>query len=171
MRIGIISDTHDNIWNFDKAVRSLKKEGIETLIHCGDYCAPFMLFRLESLNIPVHGVFGNGDGDKYLMTKLTYTNLKNITLYGELGEIEIEGRKIAFLHDQKLANGLFAKKEYDLVCHGHIHKSYLTEEEKRYLICPGEIMGLKEKPSFSIYDTSSHMVKIVSLDKLRKAKT
>lgn len=165
MKIGIISDTHDNIWNFDKTAESLKKENIEVLIHCGDYCAPFMLFRLESLNIPVHGVFGNGDGDKYLMTKLTYTNLKNITLYGNLGEIQVEGKKIAFLHDQKLASGLFAKKEYNIVCHGHIHETYLIKEDENYLICPGEIMGMKGNPSFCIYDTTTNLAKIVPLGK------
>jgi hypothetical protein len=164
MRIGIISDTHDHLQNFEKATRILKREKVSLVIHCGDYCAPFMLFRLEDLDIPVHGVFGNGDGDKYLMTKLTYTNLKNITLYGDLGEIEIEKKKIAFLHDQKFASGLFAKREYDLVCHGHIHESYIINEEEKYLICPGEIMGMKGRSTLCIYDVESNEASIISLD-------
>ncbi|MBU0599544.1 YfcE family phosphodiesterase [bacterium] len=165
MKIGIISDTHDNIRNFDKIKELLKRKEVAILIHCGDYCASFMLFHLESLNLPVHGVFGNGDGDRYLMTKLTYTNLKNIILHGDLGEIEIEGKKIVFLHDQKLAEGLFAKKEYDLVCHGHIHKPYLIKEEERHLICPGEVMGMKGVPSFCVYNTQDNHAEIVYLDK------
>ena len=36
MRIGVLSDTHNNIGNLLKALRFFRDEGIEKLIHCGD---------------------------------------------------------------------------------------------------------------------------------------
>ena len=40
MKIAIISDTHDNLANFKKAISLIKKEKIKILIHCGDIFEP-----------------------------------------------------------------------------------------------------------------------------------
>lgn len=57
-----------------------------------------MLQELEEAGIPVHGVFGNNDGDQYLLTKLSLTSLKNIVLHGLIGEVDADGFLIAFTH-------------------------------------------------------------------------
>ena len=36
MKLAIISDTHDNLKNFEKAINWFNKEGIELVLHCGD---------------------------------------------------------------------------------------------------------------------------------------
>ena len=84
MKIGIISDSHDNIWNLNRVLKELKTLKVESLIHCGDFSAPFVLKELDMLGIPVHGVFGNVDSDHFEMAKLSFTQLKNITLYGDI---------------------------------------------------------------------------------------
>ncbi|MCJ7773383.1 MAG: metallophosphoesterase family protein, partial [Desulfobacterales bacterium] len=82
MIIAVMSDSHDNIWNLRKALDIIKQEAAVMIIHCGDFVAPFMLKELDLAGIPVHGVFGNNDGDQYLLTKLSLTDLSNVTLYG-----------------------------------------------------------------------------------------
>ena len=36
MKIAIVSDTHNNWANFKKAIRWIKKEKIQLILHCGD---------------------------------------------------------------------------------------------------------------------------------------
>ena len=44
MHIGVISDTHDNIWRLEQVLVQLQE--VDLAIHCGDLCAPFMVKRL-----------------------------------------------------------------------------------------------------------------------------
>jgi hypothetical protein len=163
MLVGVMSDTHDNIWRYDEAVGLLRSRGIEAIIHCGDYCAPFMFLRLEQIGVPVHCVFGNGDGDKFLMSQLAFTKLRNLKLYGDLGEITLGGRHIAFIHEPRVARGLFSTGDYDAVFYGHIHQVKEDSKADRLLICPGEVMGMKGSSNLCIYDTSKNEVEILTL--------
>ena len=43
MKIAVMSDTHDNIWNLEDALAIIKDEKADLIIHCGDFVAPFML--------------------------------------------------------------------------------------------------------------------------------
>ena len=65
MKIAVISDSHDHIDNLRKAIKIIKTENIDYTIHCGDFCAPFIIKELSTLEHEVFGVFGNVDGDKY----------------------------------------------------------------------------------------------------------
>ena len=38
MKFAIVSDTHDNIANFNKVITWLNNENIEVMLHCGDIC-------------------------------------------------------------------------------------------------------------------------------------
>ena len=108
MIIAVMSDTHDHIWNLRKALEFIKEGGAGAIVHCGDFVAPFMLKELDNAKVPVHGVFGNNDGDQYLLTKLSLTELSSITLYGLTGELELEDFKVAFTHYRAVAEGLAA---------------------------------------------------------------
>lgn len=68
-RIGILSDTHDNIPRIKDAVTRLNKEGVDLVLHAGDYIAPFVMGTLKDLNAEMIGVFGNNDGDRDLLVK------------------------------------------------------------------------------------------------------
>jgi len=153
MKVGIISDSHDNIWVLDKALKQIKEKGAEILIHCGDFCAPFIMNNLSSVDIPVHCVFGNID-DRHITPKMAESKT-NITFHGDIGEFEIDGKKIAITHFPHFAEGLAAKQQYDLVCHGHTHDQRKEKIGKTLLLNPGEIMGRKGTPSYAIYDTET----------------
>ena len=154
MILAVMSDTHDNIWNVRKALALIKEHGVEAIIHCGDFVAPFVLKELDQAKIPVHGVFGNNDGDQYLLTKLSFTELSYITLYGLTGELEVGDFKIAFTHYRAMAEGLAASGRFDLVCFGHSHETYLDRVGQTVLLNPGEVMGKDGSPGFYLVDTS-----------------
>ena len=126
MKLAIISDTHDNLNTFKKAVSWIEKQKIKTIIHCGDVCSPAVLKEMaEDFPGQIHLVFGNVDGDHFSMTKrVCEKTISNVIIYGELGEIELGGKKIAFCHLREFAKGLASIGKYDLVFYGHTHKPW-----------------------------------------------
>ena len=61
MRIGILSDTHDQVARTTVAVRLLIAHKAEVLIHCGDLCNSDVVYECGLL--PSYYVFGNNDFD------------------------------------------------------------------------------------------------------------
>jgi len=163
MIIAVFSDSHDNIWNLSKAMKVVLKEQTELLIHCGDYCAPFMLAELAGLKGEVHGVFGNVDGDRFLMADFTHSKFRNITLHGEIGELDIDNSKVAFVHNPKVGKALAAIGDYCAVFYGHTHEQSIEKVGECLVVNPGEIMGRISKPSFCFFDTEKKEVKHVEL--------
>jgi len=163
MIIAVMSDSHDNIWNLRNALAIIKKRDAEMIIHCGDFIAPFMLAELDQSGIPVHGVFGNNDGDKYLLTKFSLTSLTNITLYDPVGLVETDGFKIGFTHHGIVGEGLATGSKFNLVCFGHSHKYFFKKIGWTILLNPGEIMGKDGHPSFCFVDTDTVNVEKIEL--------
>jgi len=70
MKIGIISDTHDNLLQIKKAVDIFNQEKVDLVLHAGDFVSPFTALEFKNLNCSLKGVFGNNDGDKILLRKM-----------------------------------------------------------------------------------------------------
>lgn len=167
MKIGILSDSHDNLENFNKAIDYLNKENIKTMIFCGDLCSPIPMKKcLVNYSGQVHMVFGNTE-DRVTNMKLSLTEINNVTIHGEHGEIEFDNIKIGFTHYPLYAKGMAYTGEYDAVFHGHNH-GYSFEMVKDCLLAnPGELMGAFEDASFCIFNTERkelehHLIKELS---------
>src|SRR4051794_6847804 len=59
VRLGILSDTHNELERTHRAVQRLRAEGAEALIHCGDLSSPAIVALLAGL--PSWFVLGNHD--------------------------------------------------------------------------------------------------------------
>lgn len=161
MKIAIISDSHDNLANFKKAMSLIKKRKIRVVIHCGDVCAPATLREiLREFSGEFHLVFGNVDGDHFRLTKMAFEEFPQLKIWGEFGELEIEGKKIAFCHFPRFAKGLSAEQTYDLVFYGHSHKPWIQTIGKTRLVNPGNLAGLFYKATFAIYDTKTDKLEL-----------
>lgn len=163
MIFAVMSDSHDHIWNVRKALGDIKKHEAEAIIHCGDFVAPFVLKELDAAELPVHGVFGNNDGDRFLLTKFSLTALSNMNLYDPVGELVFGGLKVAFTHQRIIAEGLAATGKYGLVCFGHSHKASVETVGETVLLNPGEIMGKEGLPTFYLIDTSGPAYEQITL--------
>jgi len=153
MKIGILSDSHDNLPRILQAVDLFNHLGAEFVIHCGDFVAPFSLQPLQSLNCDYVGVYGNNDGEK---TGLQSASSGRIRV--EPATIELGGRKISFFHHlQNFFDLAVDSQAFDLVCYGHTHKTHLEHRGKTLVVNPGECGGW-------LYGTST--IAMVDLDKL-----
>jgi uncharacterized protein len=170
MRIAVLSDIHDNIWNLRVAMQTVA--GADTLLCCGDLCSPFVIDELANFSGPVHIVFGNNDADLY---RITSKALKtgNCQAHGELFEASFDGQRFAMNHFDYLARPMAKSGDYDVVCFGHNHEFEISRHGSTLLINPGPIMGAKfssgkfeeTAPKFVIYDTSSRQPVAYSVDR------
>jgi hypothetical protein len=163
MRIGVLSDTHDNLSNIGKAVDVFSKNGVEVILHCGDFCSPFTLALFKPLveqGAAMHAVFGNNDGDRLLLARRG----EGLCTFADGARIlELGGRRIAMMHYPDLAADLLLAGTFDLVIHGHDHRARV-EGGDRKLLNPGTCSGyLAGRATVGLVDTDSMAVELVHL--------
>ena len=55
MRIGVVSDTHDNLSNVRRIVGLFNDANVDRVVHTGDITQPKTLDLLAGLNVPLVG--------------------------------------------------------------------------------------------------------------------
>ncbi len=156
MKLGIISDTHDNQEATKKAVEFFKNNNIKTIVHAGDIVAPFTAKLLKDFE--VYAVFGNNDGERFLLSKTI--NIKDFQY------LEINGKKIAVYHGtlENITKALVKSQDYDVVVTGHTHKVLVEKHGRTLHINPGEACGyLTGKKTVAILDIKEMNVNIFEL--------
>ncbi|MFZ6035591.1 MAG: YfcE family phosphodiesterase [Patescibacteria group bacterium] len=168
MKIAIISDTHDNWANIDKVLTHVKKEKADALIHCGDVCAPITMVRIaEGFGGPIHLCIGNVDGDPFRMLQKAHDgSAPNVTIYPEIGEFELGGKKFAINHYPDIASKLAKSGVYDIVVYGHNHKPWEETIGHTRLVNPGNVANMVYGPTFAYYDTNADQLTLIRVDDL-----
>jgi putative phosphoesterase len=169
MKIGVLSDTHDQGELIRKAVNIFNDEKVSLVIHCGDWVSPFILHFFKELKAPMRGVFGNNDGDKF--RHLTFKDKWGLDLQYEerFLEMEIDQRRLAVFHGDYtgLVDALVTCGKYDLVLHGHTHQKVNQHHGKTLSLNPGSLMretsDTVKGASIAIYDTTSHSARHIDL--------
>jgi len=161
MKIGIISDTHDNLPRIKKAVTFFNQEKVDLVLHAGDFVSPFTALEFKNLNCPLKGVFGNNDGDKlYLQEKFKVIG----ELYPVPYIVKINNKNVIMLHKEKLIDALAESQRYDVIIYGHTHRSDLRKIGKTLIINPGECGGwLTGKSTIVLLDLENLEAKIINL--------
>ena len=142
MLIGVMSDTHDDIVQTKKAVSRFNREGVEQVLHAGDFVSPFMIDTLKGLAAPLTGVFGNNDGDRCLLERKS-AGLLSMKIEGTFARIDAGGMRIALLHgnDRELLETLAACGSLDLLVYGHTHRPEVRKDGSLLIVNPGEVYG------------------------------
>lgn len=79
----------------------------------------------------------------------------NVTLHGQLAELEVDGLRVALNHYPDISNGLARSGLYDAVFSGHDHKKYIQKHGSCLWANPGEVMGRFGEPSWGLFDTAA----------------
>ncbi len=166
MKLAIISDTHDNVPNLEKALDWINKNNIEQIIHCGDLCAPSILVNVlaPKFSGPVHMVFGNVEDREVLSEKVK--EFDHVTHYGDVGELAIGGKKTAFVHYPEQAKKIAGSGKYDIVFYGHTHAPWEEVMGGTRVVNPGTLAGLFNKATFAVYDTDTDTLSLKILERL-----
>jgi uncharacterized protein len=164
MRLGIFSDVHDDIANLRKALSIFAVRGIDTGLFLGDFCSPIPA-RVMGAEFAgeLHCVFGNGDGDRFTLNKISTSEFSNLKLHGIHAELTFAGVKLAMTHYPLYGQALARTGDYAAVFSGHTHECI----ERRFGDClwlnPGAVLGFKQAPTCAVYDLSQNSAEIISL--------
>lgn len=154
MKIGVISDTHDNVPKIEAAVRYFNNAGVDAVLHCGDFVAPFALFPFKELLPKLYLVYGNNDGEKKGLRALAAAH--GWTLGVMPMEVELGGRKIVMLHEPDRLEDLRRAARHDIIVYGHTHKPRASHDNGRLALNPGEGGGwLSGKATLAVVEMES----------------
>ncbi|MFA6620917.1 MAG: metallophosphoesterase [Candidatus Caldatribacteriota bacterium] len=161
MKIGIMSDTHDNLPNIKKAITIFNHEKIDYLFHTGDFVSPFTAREIKNIKCSFAGIFGNNDGDRLFLLN----QFKDIgPIYPEPYKVSIENKKLIMFHKDDVISDLAKSQSYDVIIYGHTHKIDLYKNGKTTVINPGECGGwLTGKSTIAILKLTDLNVQIINL--------
>ncbi len=77
---------------------------------------------------------------------------ENVVFAPDFGEVVLEKRKIAYVHNNRKAKELAESERYDTVFYGHTHTPWEEQIGKTQLINPGEVAGQFGRASFAVFD-------------------
>jgi putative phosphoesterase len=161
MKIGVLSDSHDNLPKIEAALRRFADAGVSSILHAGDLVAPFaaklLTGPLVKDGVRVHAVLGNNDGERY--------GLGNVLPGIREGVIRLDlgGRTVVMAHDgAALTEGDIAGA--DVVVTGHTHKVVNVHVAGVLQLNPGECGGwLTGRCTAALLDPETLTAEIIDL--------
>ena len=161
MLIGICSDSHDHVVHIKKAVLLFKEKGVHRVIHAGDYCSPFTIPLFDGLKLD--GIFGNNDGDKFLLMK-KFDEI-GASLHGDFFSFEENKLKFAVYHGThpEITESLESCGKYDVVISGHTHQPKVDTNGDTICINPGSVNGFDQDALIALFDTDTIQVNFLEL--------
>jgi putative phosphoesterase len=157
VRIGVISDTHNNLPNVGRIVAILNAARVERVVHTGDVTQAKTLRVLAALRVPLVGVYGNNDEREPLAEAAAEAGFEMVEPPLELAW---SGRRILVVHDPLDVERWWSG--HDVVLHGHDHRRRIERDGDRLVFNPGECAGhLEGHNAVGIVDLGSLATEIV----------
>ena len=137
MRIGVVSDTHNNLANVYAIVELFNAAGVDRVVHTGDITQAKTLDALAALDAPLYGVYGNNDVERQALEASARQH--GFVFQDPPLELNWAGRRIVVTHDprdlpQAPAGGVLA-------LHGHTHMRRCERLGDALVFNPGECAG------------------------------
>ena len=160
MRIGVVSDTHNNIKNVRKIVELFNSIELDHVIHTGDITQAKTLEIFAELKAPLMGVFGNNDQERDSLEAAIATH--GFHFQEPPFHLELAGREIIVVHDPLEFDGHIDAQ--DLALHGHTHRyrlEQLTEQTQVFNPgeCAGHMTGFNAIGVVDLVDLSTELIK------------
>lgn len=165
MKIGIISDTHDDVKYTKLAIEIFKKEGADYVFHLGDFVSPPIVRLFKGIKLIA--VFGNNDGYKFVLSKAF--NEIDGEIKGDFGIVEVDGLKTALYHGEyaEISEALARSGQYDVVFTGHWHTSSMQKFGNTLWISVGSAkkeFAENNRPIVGIFETKTKKIEFVDIN-------
>ena len=162
MKIGIISDTHDDLRNLRKALQILRDDGVTTILHCGDLCGLEVVRALAGFD----GWIARGNMDRYRgLTEAVEETLGPGRL-AWLHRPSLDGHPVLMMHgdSEEVLENLITSGQYTYVFYGHTHRRKDQTVGRTRVINPGALGdGRGQGRSFCILDLTTGEARFVEL--------
>ena len=162
VKIGILSDTHNNIDVVRRALKYLHTQAVKHIIHCGDITTPGTVSLFDGYQISF--VYGNMDQDRagllHAVRGLSQGSIRDVQRF------ELGNKRIAACHGHQSATfeELVRGGLYDYVFYGHTHRRRDDTVGSTRAINPGALGGLRRQPrSVCVLDLSDDRAQFVNI--------
>jgi hypothetical protein len=145
MRLGILSDTHNNEANTLAALTLFRLHGITQLVHCGDVDRPQLLDLFQGFEMWL--VWGNNDHELAgLRTRAK--QLGHIHCMGYDALLEFDGHHVGACHgnEEERVAGLTRSGLCEWVFVGHSHLHGIEKLPATKVLNPGALGGRNPEP-------------------------
>lgn len=162
MKIGIISDTHDNLDNLEAALDILAAEGVTSVFHCGDVCGADVVHRLAGFEAWI----AQGNMDRGVMLAWIVEETLGPGRLAWFHKPTLDGYPVAVIHgdNEEVLNNLITSGEYAYVFHGHTHRRRDQTIGRTRVINPGALGGMRHQTrSFCILDLETGEARFVQV--------
>ena len=173
MKIGVISEIHENFHNLILGLRKMKEEKVDQIICLGDLMNDGIAKVLSISETPVFMIWGNNDGDRVVLTKTSSRPGSHLSSsINTYDFLEYNNRKIFVTHYDDLAIPMAKSGMFDVIFYGHTHISKLEQQGNSLIVNPGEISAQRTGiASLAVYDTILHKARIIELENIVTLKT
>ncbi|GIW86126.1 MAG: phosphodiesterase [Isosphaeraceae bacterium] len=135
-RLGIVSDTHDQVARTSRAVAALAQAGADVLIHLGDLCGPDVVYACAGL--PACFIWGNNEEDLTSLRQAIAAIGGTCLEWG--GPLNLAGRRIALTHgDRPREYRRLLETGPDYLLSGHTHLRHDHRQGPTRCINPGAL--------------------------------
>jgi uncharacterized protein len=163
MKIGLISDTHDNIQNIRKAISLFSTKSVSFVIHAGDIVSPEAVEAFHGVKLVA--VLGNNDLEINELTN-AFDKIGG-QLKGEFCELEHDDLIFAIYHgtNSKKKELLIRSGKYNVIVCGHTHKVQYKKFGRTLVINPGTANGwfFGYNATAALFDTQSREPEFLTL--------
>jgi uncharacterized protein len=163
MKIGLISDTHDNIQNIHKAISLFNDKHVSLVIHAGDIVCPEAVEAFSGVKLIA--VLGNNDLDKDGLTN-AFDRIGG-ELKGEFYELVKDDLIFAIYHgtNSRRKESLIQSGKYDILVCGHTHRVQNKKVGKTLVVNPGTANGwfFGYSATVAVFDTKTRYAELINL--------
>ncbi|MEA5000965.1 MAG: metallophosphoesterase [Endomicrobiaceae bacterium] len=157
MKIGILSDTHNNTDKILKAIEFFNLRQVNFVLHAGDFSFVSSAKHFEKLKAPFMAVFGNND---FETCDLARTINKFGQIYDSPYMFVLDGKTFVLTH--RICS---VEKHFDYMIYGHTHKPSIQKTPDATFINPGEVWGKRYgRSTVAVLETETNRVEIFDLD-------
>jgi hypothetical protein len=145
MRLGILSDTHNDVGKTQAALAVFRAREVHRLVHCGDLTTPKMIELFEGWDSAF--VYGNIDRDLAGLARAV-ARTDGPHHIGFLYEALLDGVRVGGCHghDSRVLDVMTESGKYDLICHGHFHSQRDDMVGRTRVVSPGALGGPRSEP-------------------------
>jgi putative phosphoesterase len=159
MKAGIISDTHDHLDNLKKILRIFLEKNVGHIFHAGDFTSPFTLRVMKESRIDFTAIFGNNDGDRLLLSRISEGKI-----HTQPHKTTLHNKNIILVHEPDIVEELAKSQSFDLIIYGHTHSQETKNTGRTLIVNPGEACGwLTGKATACIIDLQTMEVEAIRL--------
>lgn len=153
MRVAIISDSHYSVDKVRRVLTSLEEQGIETLIHAGDFIGQ----GIEDIVQDFPGIrfyIARGNCDSYGRVLDELNAMAHVDVSDVL-RFELDGIRFLVAHIPGAALNALNSEPADVVIHGHTHQPRKETHQDAMLLNPGSLM---EGDGYMVFHTETREV-------------